>query len=118
MIITKERKSWFIYLADIPYFLNVQKQLNFGALQIYLFSITLQLLHIYLYYKHIYPTFLNPFHMISGLISPKSIGITNRETILKLINRSKFCFLICNLNSLLIIIFGLFALNYINFINI
>ena len=37
-------------------------------------------------------SYLKPFEMISGLVSPKSIGLINREDINQLLNKSKLMF--------------------------
>ena len=56
---------------------------------------TSQLIYYYNYKNEIKPTFLKVFQMMSGLVSPKSIGLTNEKEIYKLIKLSKNLFLIC-----------------------
>jgi hypothetical protein len=103
-----ENRNIFIYLGDYPYFLNAKIHLNIAATQYYLLSITPQLLNFWMYYKNIYPTYLRPFAMMSGLVTPKSIGLTKREDVQKLISRSKICFYIANLNTIAVLIVSFF----------
>jgi hypothetical protein len=103
-----ENRDIFIYLGDYPYFLNAKIHLNIAATQYYLLSITPQLLNFWMYYKNIYPTYLRPFAMMSGSVTPKSIGLTKREDIQKLISRSKICFFIANLNTIAVLIVSFF----------
>jgi hypothetical protein len=56
-----------------------------------------QILHYWKYYKNESPSYLKPFEMISGLVSPKSIGLSNREDINQLLKRSKFMFKVSKL---------------------
>ena len=48
-----------------------------------------QIIHYWNFKNNIKPSYLKPFAMISGLVSPKSIGLTDSEDIRKLINRYK-----------------------------
>ena len=62
-------------------------------------AITSQLIYYYNYKNDIKPTFLKVFEMMSGLVSPKSIGLTNEKQIYKLIIWAKKLFIICELVS-------------------
>jgi hypothetical protein len=91
-IIMKEDKHRFLLMGEFNYFLNDRYFLNsviilWGSLA--LFS---QLLHYWKYYKNESPSYLKPFEMICGLVSPKSIGLINREHINELIKKSKIIF--------------------------
>ena len=59
-----------------------------------LLSLTSQIIYYYNYKNDIKPTFLKVFQMMSGLVSPKSIGLTNKEQIYKLVKTSKRLFTI------------------------
>jgi hypothetical protein len=50
------------------------------------------LFHYWKYYKNESPSYLKPFEMICGLISPKSIGLMDREDINQLLNISNLMF--------------------------
>jgi hypothetical protein len=91
-ILMKEDKYRLLLIGDFTYFLNGRYILNpaiiiWGSLA--LFS---QSLHYWKYYKNESPSYLKPFKMTSGLVSPKSIGLINREDIKQLLNKFKLMF--------------------------
>ncbi len=91
-ILMKEDKYRLLLIRDFDYFLNGRYFLTtstvlFGSLA--LFS---QILHYWNYYVNKSPSYLKPFEMICGLVSPKSIGLINREHINQLLNKSKLIF--------------------------
>jgi hypothetical protein len=51
-----------------------------------------QLLHWWKYYKNESPSYMKPFEMISGLVSPKSIGLMDKEDVIQLLKKSKLMF--------------------------
>jgi hypothetical protein len=55
-------------------------------------ALILQLLHYWKDYKNESPSYLKPFEMICGLVSPKSFGLINREDVRHLLNKSKQMF--------------------------
>jgi hypothetical protein len=55
-------------------------------------ALILQLLHYWKYYKNESPSYVKPFEMICGLVSPKSIGLINIEDVIHLLNKSKLMF--------------------------
>ncbi len=57
-----------------------------------LLALCSQLLHYWKYYKNERPSYLKPFEMISSLVSPKSVGLINREHINQLLKKSKLMF--------------------------
>ena len=69
----KAEKQIFIYLGDYTYFMNqrIHSYLNIGLISASIVSLLTRLIYFRLYYKKINPTFLKPFYMISGLVSPK-----------------------------------------------
>jgi hypothetical protein len=82
----KEDNYSLLLIGDFAYFMN-SAIILWGSLA--LFS---QLLHYWKYYKNESPSYLKPLEMICGLVSPKSIGLTNREDINQLLNKSKRMF--------------------------
>jgi len=66
-----------------------------------------QTLHYWKYYKNESPSYLKPFEMISGLVSPKSIGIINRKDINELLKKSKLMFGVFRLVIIGASIFGI-----------
>jgi hypothetical protein len=63
--------------------------------------------------KGIKPTYFKVFEMMSGLVSPKSIGLTNEEEIYKMLKVYKITFKICEINAAKIIPIIGFLMNII-----
>ncbi len=91
-ILMKEDKYRLILNGDFAYFLNDRYFINLSAMFWALLALFSQSLHYWKYYKNESPTYLKLFEMISGLVSPKSIGLINREHIIQLLNKSKLMF--------------------------
>jgi hypothetical protein len=66
--------------------------MNSAVVSFNLLALFSQLLHYWKYYKNESPSYLKPFEMISGLVSPKSIGLVDREDINELLKTSKLMF--------------------------
>ena len=81
--------------GDFAYFIGSRIIINFIIINIFLISILSQLINYYNYRNGIKATDLRVFQMISGLITPKSIGITDKQLIYKLIKRFKFSINLC-----------------------
>jgi hypothetical protein len=88
----KEDKYRLLLIGDFTYFLNGRYFINLLIILWGLLALFSQILHYWKYYKNESPSYLKPFEMISGLISPKSIGLINREVINQLLKRSKLMF--------------------------
>ncbi|HEY6437597.1 MAG TPA: hypothetical protein VIY47_13475, partial [Ignavibacteriaceae bacterium] len=94
----------FVYIGDFGYFYNTRVHLAAAAAFITFLGLISQILH-YLNYKNgIKPSYLKPLQMISGLVSPQSIGLTNEEEIYKLVKVSKTLFVVIKIVS--VVMFG------------
>jgi hypothetical protein len=91
-ILMKEDKYILLLIGDYDYFLNGRYFFNATTVLFASLALFLQLLHYWKYYKNESPSYLKPFEMISGFVSPKSIGLINREDINQLLKKSKFMF--------------------------
>jgi hypothetical protein len=91
-ILMKEDKYRHLLIGDFAYFLNGRYILNASTVLFAFLTLISQLLHYWKYYKNESPSYLKPFEMISGLVSPKSIGLINREDVNQLLNKSKLMF--------------------------
>ncbi len=91
-ILMKEDKHRFLLIGDFTYFLNNRYFINSCTILLGNLALISQSLHYWKYYKNEIPSYLKPFEMIFGLISPKSIGLINREHINQLLNKSKLMF--------------------------
>jgi hypothetical protein len=91
-ILMKEDKYRLLLIGDFDYFLNGKYFFNTTIVLFASLALFTQLLHYWKYYKNESPSYLKPFEMISGLVSPKSIGLINREDINQLLKKSKIMF--------------------------
>jgi hypothetical protein len=91
-ILINEDKYKLLLIGDFAYFLNGQYFLNTSMILFASLALFSQLLHYWNYYKNESPSYLKPFEMICGLVSPKSIGLMDREDINQLLNKSKLMF--------------------------
>ena len=94
LFFSENNKYYFIIVGDFGYLFGVRFLLNISAILYMLLALSSQLIHYYNYKNDIKPNFLKIFEMISGLVSPKSIGLSNEKEILRLLKVSKFLFII------------------------
>jgi hypothetical protein len=96
LLVSEESPESFILLFDSYYFLNARIHLNICASFMIILTLISQLLHYINYKKDLKPSDLKPFEMMSGLVSPQSIGLTNEVKINKFLKISKQLFFICD----------------------
>ena len=99
LLMTEDNEAIFIIMGDFSYFFGLRIHYNVASGLIYLLTLTSQLIYFYNYMKGIRPTYLKVFEMMSGLVSPKSIGLINKEEIYKMLKIYKILFKICELNA-------------------
>ena len=68
---------------------------NFGSLLV----LSSQFTYYYNHKNDIKPTFLRVFQMMSGSITPRAVGLTNSEQILKLLKKTRILFKIIDFNN-------------------
>jgi hypothetical protein len=107
-ILMKEDKYRLLLIGDFAYFLNARYIFNTMDVLLASLSLISQLLHYWKYYKNESPSYMKPFEMISGLVSPKSIGLINKEDINQLLNKSKLMFKVSKFSILGVSISGIF----------
>jgi len=83
-----------ILFGDWVYFMKARLHITITQIIYGLIALISQLLNYWYYKNNISPSYLKPFEMMSGLVSPQSIGLSNREDIEKLLKRSRFLFFI------------------------
>ena len=103
----------FIFLGDFTYFLGIRPHQYIATIFYALLSLTSQVIYYYNHKNDIKPSFLKVFQMISGLVSPKSIGLTDKVEIYKLVKISKILFKYCRPNVNIFIPFLAFILNFV-----
>ncbi len=91
-ILMIEDKYRLLLIGDFAYFLNAWYFLNSAVIIWGFLALISQSLHYWKYYKNESPLYLKPFEMISGLVSPKSIGLMDREDINQLLKKFKLMF--------------------------
>jgi hypothetical protein len=108
LILSEENEKLLIINGDFAHFLRLKTHLNVAAFLSFLLTLIQQLIYYYNTKNNINPTYVKAYDMMSGLVSPKSIGLTNREEIYKLIKKSKLWFSFCRCNvQILVPIFAL-----------
>jgi hypothetical protein len=92
MLIKSQDNEIFILLGDFLYFIGLRYQTGLIISLYYLFSIISQIIHYKHYTENKFPAFLKPFYMLSGIVTPKSIGLSQKSNILKLLKHAKYLF--------------------------
>jgi hypothetical protein len=107
MQLSEEDRYGFELLSDWSYFVNARELFGLTLIIYVLWSIISQLLHYWYYKNDIKPSYLKPFEMMSGLVSPQSIGLYNEKDIRKLMKRFKLLIKLSKFNVFLIASFSL-----------
>jgi len=98
MFLPEQNQRLFIILGDFSYFIGIRVNYNISCSLYILLALTSQLVHYYNYKNGIKLSYLKVFEMMSGLVSPKSIGLTDKQQIYRMIKLSKNLFIVCKLN--------------------
>jgi hypothetical protein len=96
-LLMKREKYRLLLIGDFACFLNDRYFMNVATILWGILALFSQIIHYWKYYKNEIPSYLKPFQMISGLVSPKSIGLINREHIIELLKKSKLMFKVSKL---------------------
>jgi hypothetical protein len=91
-ILLREDKYRLLLIGDFAYFLNGRYFMNLAIILGGFWALCSQLLHYWKYYKNESPSYLKPLEMISGLVSPKSIGLMDKEDVFQLLKETKLMF--------------------------
>ena len=73
-------------------------------------------MHFWYYKKDIKPSYLKPFEMMSCLVSPKSIGLTDSEDVYKLIKTSKTLHVISKICIIIYYVIGIILYSNLLFV--
>ena len=109
--ISEENDLILKVLGDCGHFIGIREPLGTLFLLSTSFLLSLQLIYYYNYRNGIKPTFLRVFQMMSGLVSPKSLGLTDEQIVLKMIKTTKTLDKLIIVNSNFLIPF--FATNFL-----
>jgi hypothetical protein len=75
MLIKSQDNEIFILLGDFSHFIGLRYQIDLISSLYHLFSIISQIIHYKHYNENKFPDYLKPFYMLSGIVTPKSIGL-------------------------------------------
>ncbi len=107
LILSEENEKLLIINGDFAHFLGSKTHLNVALIISFILTLIQQLIYYSNTKNKINTTHYKVYDMMSGLVSPKSIGLTNGEEIYKLIKESKLWFSFCRCNNQIIApIFG------------
>jgi len=99
LILSEENEKLLIINGDFAHFFRLKTHFNVAAFQTFLLALIHQFIYYYNSKSNINPKYVKVYDMMSGLVSPKSIGLTNEEEIYKLIKQSKLWFSLCRYNN-------------------
>ena len=84
-----EKEKLYMYLGDVGSLLNMKQTLAIMMNLIWGLAIITQILHHYYHWRGRQPNYLGVFNMMSGMITPYSIGLTDEKTVRRLVRRTK-----------------------------
>jgi hypothetical protein len=114
--LSKENEKLLIINGDFAHFLRLKTHVNVAVLLSFLLALIQQFIYYYNSKNNINPTYPKVYDMMSGLVSPKSIGLTNGEEIYKLIKQSKVWFSYCRCNIQILVPICCLSLNLLPFV--
>jgi hypothetical protein len=101
MRLSEDNRYAFELLSDWSYFLNSREVIGLTVILYVLWSNISQLLHYWYHKRNIKPSYLKPFEMMSGLVSPQCIGLYNEKDITKMMKRFKLLIKLSEINVIL-----------------
>jgi len=97
ILLPEDNTELHIIFGDFSYFYNGSVHFNIAASLLTFMALITQLIHYQNFKKNMKPSYLEPFKMISGLVSPQTIGLSKKEEILKFLKISKRLFVLCEI---------------------
>ena len=95
----EENDFTFKLLGSFGHLLGLRKHISIIFILASFLGLSFQLIYYNNYRNGIKPTFLRVFQMMSGLVSPKSVGLTEEQQIRKLLTRTKSLLKYININN-------------------
>ena len=89
-----DQRWLLLLLCDIGQLFGMKIYINLGLISVCLFILWSQLIYYYNNNLYIRPTFLTLFHVMSGSVSPNSIGLNDEQQVKKLLSLSRKLFFI------------------------
>jgi hypothetical protein len=116
LILSEENEKLLIINGDFAHFLRSKTHINAAAFLGFLSALIQQLIYYYNTKNNVNPTYVKVYDMMSGLVSPKSIGLSNGEQIYKLIKESKLWFSFCRYNVQILVPVFVLSTNLLPFV--
>jgi len=116
LLLPEDNSHKFIVFGDFAYFIGLRYYFNSSYVLCILLVLSSQLIYYYNYKNDIKPNYLKVFEMMSGLISPKSIGLTNKQQIYRLMKITKILFFSCKVITEKVIPISIFCSQMIIFL--
>ena len=98
--LSDDHEQIFIYFDG--HLKGIRRHCDIIVITTAILTLSSQFIYYYNYLKGIKPTFLRVFQMMSGLVTPKGLGLTNQKEVLKLIERTRTLLKYVKLNFMLI----------------
>ena len=96
-----------VYLGDFAFFLNSVYHLNPMNILMFLTTVDSIIINVLDYVSHRKQTFLKPFGVLSGRCSPKSVGLSNEQNIIRIAKIFKFGVKMVKIFSLNVMVVGI-----------
>ena len=97
LLLSDGNETLLLLSGNVFQFLNVTIHGCITTIFLNLFALISQLHHFYYYKYDIKPSYLKPFEMMSGLRSPKSIGLTDEKVIQQFMRRQRLLLNVCEI---------------------
>ena len=92
-----DRAEQLLYLGDFSHLIGIRMHFNLACFFYTGFALSLQLTYFFNYLHRIKPNYLSVFDMMSGLITPRSIGLTNEKEVVSLTKTTRKVFVTARL---------------------
>ena len=89
IVINEENDLIFKVMGTFGYLIGIRREMSICLFLFSNLSLSFQMIYYYNYRNCIKPTFLRVFQMMSGSVSPKSLGLSDEQQIRKLLKRTK-----------------------------
>jgi len=97
LLTSNENRTFLLLSGNVFHFLNMRIHGNIAATFVNSIVIISELYHYKNYKNGIKPSYLKPFEMMSGLVSPQSIGLTNKQIIYEFMKRTRVLLNFCQI---------------------
>ena len=92
ILLDEKNEQTFEMIGSLGYLLGIRLHGSIATMMFTILALSSQLIYYYNYRNGIKPTFLRVFQMMSGLVSPKSLGLTDQTEVARLLNRTRVLF--------------------------